>query len=252
LRAMPISESQREQLLESTRGAAAALIEDLQHFREILKRPQPSRGELRRLSGVLRRLLVDRDISIIAAPRIARITFDGPDNKPYIKMARNIPFKFFGSGGANAFGVIIRAIQAHAGSPSMPIGFHPDKTVPLRLDNFLAQPVLCYDNKWVSRGDVIKYVANVASGVHSGTPKPKDKQAADLLDQMRSNVSYSANPIVSMRISPKAPVDASNFSYSPNDIDPALMELLATIHYLMKSKDVEKLEAIIKVELGVT
>jgi len=134
----------------------------------------------------------------------------------------------------------------------MPIGFDPDKTVPLRLDNFLAQRVLCYDNKWVSRGDVIKYVANVASGVHSGTPKPKDKQAADLLDQMRSNVSYSANPIVSIRIGPKATVPASNFSYSPNDIDPALMELLATIHYLMQSKDVEKLEAIIKVELGVT
>jgi hypothetical protein len=156
---MPISNNQRQELLASTRPAAIAVLEDLQHFRDVLKRPQPSGGELRRLSALLRRILVDRDITTVAAPRMGRIEFKAPDNNPYYKMAQQVRFRFFGSGGAEAFGAFIRALSGYYGSPMMPIGFHPDKTVPLRLDNFLQQRVLCFEGDWASRGDVIKYIA---------------------------------------------------------------------------------------------
>jgi hypothetical protein len=247
---MPISDNRRQELLASTRGAAVALLEDLQHFREVLKRPQPSGGELRRLSALLRRIIVDRDIAIVAAPRTGRIEFSAPDNNPYYKMAQQVRFRFFGSGGAEAFGIFIRALLGHYGSPMMPIGFHPDKKVPLRLDNFLQQRVLCFEGEWASRGDVIKYIANIASGVHSGTPRPREQQAARLIERMRAMVAYSANPKVTIQFLPTPQGITKEFSYSPDKIDPVLMELLATIHYLMLSEDVVRLESIIKTELG--
>jgi hypothetical protein len=63
-----------EELLNVTRGAAMALVEDLPHIREVVNRPDPDKGELRRLSNELRRLLIDNggDLRDVAAPRIGR------------------------------------------------------------------------------------------------------------------------------------------------------------------------------------
>ena len=46
-----------------------------------------------------------------------------------------------------------------------------ERTALVRLDGFLSQKILCLGGEWVSRGAVIKYVANVASGVHSTVPE---------------------------------------------------------------------------------
>lgn len=59
---MPLSPSHKEEMLAATRMAAAALLEDMQYIREVVERSEPSRGELRRLSGTLRRLLIYRDL----------------------------------------------------------------------------------------------------------------------------------------------------------------------------------------------
>ena len=49
----------RDELLRVTREAAAAFAQDMEHMREIIKRPIPDSGEIRRVSGTLRRLLID-------------------------------------------------------------------------------------------------------------------------------------------------------------------------------------------------
>jgi hypothetical protein len=67
---------------------------------------------------------------------------------------------------------------------------------------------------------------------------------------MRAMVAYSANPKVTIQFLPTPQGITKEFSYSPDKIDPVLMELLATIHYLMLSEDVVRLESIIKTELG--
>lgn len=100
-----------EELLLASRGAAAAFIEDMPHVREVLNRPDPDRGEIRRMSNILRRLLIDNggDLRGVAAPRIGRSTLQSPDNAPILKLARNTPIPFFQSAGASVFGVIFRA-----------------------------------------------------------------------------------------------------------------------------------------------
>ncbi len=106
---MSIPPDVQRKMRETTREAAAAFIEDMEHFREVLKRTDPIRGELRRLSGALRRLLVERDIAKIATPRIGRIMIAAPDNKPLLKAGEKAPYLFVGSGGIDAFGMMIPA-----------------------------------------------------------------------------------------------------------------------------------------------
>lgn len=94
---MTLSPERQRQMLLDTREAAAAFVEDLAHIREALQRPSPSRGEIRRLSNVLRRILVDNDGDIrrIAPPRVGKIIFDVPDNNALYVSARSLPFFYF-------------------------------------------------------------------------------------------------------------------------------------------------------------
>lgn len=91
-----MSESDRQKFLEDTKGQAVALLEDLAHFREILSRPNPFRGDLRRISATLRRLLIERSITMVAGPRIGRLHFLIDDNK---KMRFDLMVLYFGGGG---------------------------------------------------------------------------------------------------------------------------------------------------------
>jgi hypothetical protein len=55
---MSITPKNNHELILATREAAAAFVEDIPHVREVVNRANADRGELRRLSNVLRRLLL--------------------------------------------------------------------------------------------------------------------------------------------------------------------------------------------------
>jgi hypothetical protein len=254
----------REQLLNATREAAAAFVEDMPHIRGVSKRAKeridPDKGELRRLSNELRRLLVDGDLQSVAAPRIGRFTLLSPDNAPVLKATRKTPFPFFQSGGVAAFGVISRAIIVDEGISRTLEDFDPDRTVALPMDNFLTQKVLCLKGKWATRRDVIKYMANIASGVHSGAPK---EDVHLLLNRIRHAAKYSIVAVpknvsgkegeIGMSVAFNVNVlgvEELPFAYNAKNIDPVLIELLAAAHFLTSSPDMITLETIITEELN--
>jgi hypothetical protein len=250
---MSMPEELRNAQLLSTREAAAAFIEDMHHLREVVNRFNPSRGEIRRLSGILRRLLIERDIAIVASPRIGRIEFSAPDNKPVYRAERYGPYPLFISCGASLFGTSFRALTFDRRSAPRKIeNFDPERTVLLRLDNLLSQKVICSEGQWASRGDVIKYVANVAHGVHSGTPKGKDEDIHKMLAVMRRRTILSTDgKSFQIRVDLTKSAAETAFSYRPDDIDIVLVEILAAIQCLVSSADVQRLEADIKKEIGV-
>jgi hypothetical protein len=84
--------------LEATRDAAVALLEDVRHLRTVLGRQEPSRGEVRRISSVMRRLLIEQDVLRVAAPRVGRVLIDKPDNDPWYALAERYSYFFFISG----------------------------------------------------------------------------------------------------------------------------------------------------------
>jgi hypothetical protein len=55
--AKPLSQERRAALIASSRKAAAALLDDIAYLREVIEKPTDA-AEVRRLSSVLRRLLI--------------------------------------------------------------------------------------------------------------------------------------------------------------------------------------------------
>ncbi len=248
----------RAERLEATREAAVAFLEDVQYLRSMTQRSDLSAAEIRRLSGLLRRLLVDRDLLKISAPRIGRVLLRAPDNNPYYRAERHRPFMFFASGRANVLGGFSGVILAYdvVSHPLAPIWSSKvtvpevdiNKTVDLKLDGFMSQRVLCYRGKWVHRGAVIKYVANVASGVHSGHPKDPDEI---LLAQMRSSTILSRRGDgVHIELFPHGvDTDTTVFSHRPEALDAVLIELLAAASFFIETPSIAALERFIQDEL---
>jgi hypothetical protein len=250
-----LSPEKREELREASREAAAAFLEDLPHIREIVAKKDPSRAEIRRLSNILRRLLVERDIAAVAQPRLGKVLLRAPDNNSAYRAERKLPFMFFASGRATILGgwaATVWAHDIHRTNPfqrvDLPI-IEGDKDTELRLDTFLSQKVLCYRGRWVSRQDVIKYVANVASGVHSGTP---DEPAHLTLAHIRGAVSYSLRDGgVHVEMFPTGvDNDDPSFKHAPDAFDPVLVELLAAATFLANSPFVSQLEEQVRQELS--
>jgi hypothetical protein len=246
---MSLTPEAREQLVSATREAAAAFIEDLVHIRNVVNKTDPDGAELRRLSNVLRRLLIDGDLRDIAAPRIGRVVLLSPDNKPFL--ARDLEYEFFGSASVFCFGIHVRATSAQKGMTTPPnlTDFNPEGTIDLRIDNFLSQRVLCFQNQWVTRRDAIKYIANIASGVHSGTAKDEiDKTIARIrkcavYSLVDDTATFGLNLAAFNQIEPP-------FRYTPEAVDPVLVEVLAAANFLQLSPDIGRLEDHIRKELA--
>jgi len=243
---MVMSPEVKARRLAETKEAAAALIEDLPYIRNLLDKAEPERGEVRRLSAILRRLLVDDDLGKIVAPRLGKFELIAPDNNPVYRADSKNPLAYFESGGAVVFGVYLRAAMINAGSaPRALAQFDPEATVGLKLDSFLAQRVLCLNGRWASRRAVVKFAANVASGVHSGSAETEDEK---LIQRLRHSVAYRlAGGACSITFNPSPPT--GTFVYDANSLDPVLVELLAAATFVVKSPDVRLVEDNIKNEL---
>jgi hypothetical protein len=248
---MTLSHEHRNERLALTREAAAALLEDLARIRGILGSDEPSRSELRLLSATLRRILVDRDFSNVAAPRIGHIKLLVPNNKPYTKLSEDFTFAFFASGGATLFGLTLRGViymreQLTDDEESrFAIASEAMQNAEARLDRFLNRPVLRLDGIWASRKDAIKYIANYASGVHSKTPVEPIELA---LARIRRCVRYSRHTDLDIHLSKLNDPDPP-FEYTPDKLDLVLLEMLVAAKYLVDSPDTARLEEAIASEL---
>lgn len=226
-------------------------MEDMRHIRELLDNQSPSPGEVRRLSGVLRRLLVENDLRSIAPPRIGAISIISPDNNYVYHAARKQSLFIFASGGINVFNCRFRAIVGSEGNQPIDASFDRNKTVPLSIDGFLNQKALCFKNEWATRRQAIKYVANFASGVHSSTPITSEEK---ILARLRQFTKLSAHESGGAQISVEwsALVDTNldtPFKWARDAVDLVLIEILSAAYFLSSSPDIKVLEAAIVEEL---
>jgi hypothetical protein len=244
----------RERLI-LTRDAAAALLEDVSYIRRLLgEAAPPSPEELRRLSAVLRRILIDSDLSNVAAPRMGSVKLWTPDTKPFMKFSRRFPLFFFASGGAKLFGWTISAATVIAEQPDdatvaqLSGVLLERKTVELRLETFLTQPVLCLEGTWINRRDVVKYIAICAHGVHSKTPQEQE-HSYKALARIRRGVRYSVEKGIHIELD-RLGVTEPSFRYDPKALDLVLVELLVAAKYLVEAPDTQRLEGLIHEEFS--
>ncbi len=250
---MPLNLEQKSRRAYETREAATAFVEDLVHLRDILRTPFPSRRTLREMSNSLRRLLVNREIIRVADPRIGRVLLSAPDLRPVHRLrgvifyCSGFPNEKWGDATLSASkrigNLLVMLEDQHAGT------IITDR-VDLRLDHFLSQKVLCVRDAWVTRSQVIQYVANVASGVHSKVPKIPFEMA---LAEMRRIITINTDDMTfSMDISAdkhgviRAP---TSFEFRRGSIDIVLLELFSIAYYLAISPAIIYLEDVINREL---
>ena len=250
-----LSPDRAAELLSQTKERASTFIEDSERIRHILKLESITAGDIKLLSSILRRQLVDDDLAKVAAPRIGKLLLDGPDNKPFYRVSEKKPYLLFVSGGNVAlYGLIIRASAIESGNDMTAVpDFDPERRVAMRVDAFMAQPVLCMNGQWLTRRDAIKYVANVAGGVHSGAAISDEEV---ILSHIRRcgryevvdgnfRLNFDAARLTSSPVGPPP-----TFNYAPTSIDVVLFEVLAAAHFLVESPSFAKLERVVRLEFG--
>ena len=201
---MTLSSAEKLRLLHVTKEAASALLEDMDYIRDVVGREGTSRGEIRRLSAVLRRLIADRDLAKVAVPRIGKILIHSVDNTYHYEAAVHAGhLRLFFTGDVRIYGQYLGSFDLHSvphpqgtGLPTMgkltsmlyPKGGEPMRDILMRLDGFAQQKVICFMGQWLSRQAVIKYMANLGSGVHSDTPAAPEEL---LLSRIRNAIQVS-------------------------------------------------------------
>lgn len=240
-----LTEEKRLKLIEETRQAAFALADDLAFIRKLLAQNDLSPGDIRRMSAQLRRFLVDGDLRRVAAPRVGRLYIKAPQLKPLHHANERSPITI-------AFGGFLDFPSmklAHMVVSQQRIdGFEdPEETVDLLIDQFCAQRVICLQGKWVTRQEVVKYIANTASGVHSDAAKePSHKLLEELTGYAGLRLS---NGGATLEMNIEAIKDAPQpWQFDRERVSLALAQVMSTAQYLERSPTVLALEKVIASE----
>ncbi|MDX8527872.1 hypothetical protein RFM68_25580 [Mesorhizobium sp. MSK_1335] len=232
--------------------AGCALVDDLTYLREVVAKADPSAAELRRISVLLRRILVERDLAKVAAPRMGKVALTVHDLHRLYKRVEEKPNPIFATGtNIVAFTAQIAGLIVHRTDWSgmqVGAGFDPDAVAECRLDNFLAQRIMYVTGEWVSRNDIIKYVANFGHGVHSLQPR---ENADKLIRKARACASISAleNGFRLNFDFERLSITDPPLKFDKGHIDCALMEILSTARLLTTTRDVHELETLMHREI---
>lgn len=241
-------------LISETRNDAISFFEDFLHLKSLISNIETRPVNLRHASVILRRLLVENLLQKISNPRLGRIELLTIDNNPIYTETRRETLISFVSGGAAVHGIFIAAGMVNKGSKALFIkDYHPDRRIGLSLESFKKQRVIYTNGEWITREQIIKFVANVDHGVHAGKIKEKWEE---LLSRFRHELSINLKasgegenlPTLSWRFGEMAE-NVSFVRYDPAKINGVLIEILATIHFIISSPDILQLIDMIEKEV---
>ncbi|MBN8931458.1 MAG: hypothetical protein J0G97_06025, partial [Rhizobium pusense] len=124
----------------------------------------------------------------------------------------------------------------------------PSKKMYVSPEDYLKQPAIYFRGEWITRREIIRYIANIAHGVHSGE---KLDEREELLRRARFAVKISGLP----NAEPSIIVNLLAFDNQElppfidrTSIDWFLVELWSAASSLVDAPDVHQLEAYIKEE----
>lgn len=248
---MALSEDEQREFRAATTVMAHALLDDLEHIQEVILRPRPTQGDMRRLSVQLRRILVEGELRQVASPRIGKVEFLAPDTKPYQKIA----WQLFSAGDVELLGIGMGHLKMAYDHPSnWKIGVDAGDVF-LNQESFMRQKIVCYDGNWVTRTNLIKYVAIVLGGAH--TKDASTDEAYALIDKVSRRFLYEVVKENGEDVGRLTIIQDGGPPYHP-DFDKMRrravsiphMQMIATAQYLLKSPDVIRLTKYILAELS--
>ena len=259
----------RPPTLAETRDQAIAFLEDMRTLTKLVARAETLPADLRQNSVILRRWIVDANGAVlksIAAPRIGRVNIRAIDNNPVYRAERRGGLDSFVSGGCNIHGILVAAGMIQKGRRSLDLDdYHPDKEAQFTLRTFSNQKVIYSKGCWINRQEVIKFVTNVDFGVHAGQPMADwERVLADFKVEfcidMRKVSDENRTPGMQKDVTEVPEISwnvgqhtdsAEALLYRPSRVNGILIELLATMGFLVNSPDVKSLVQFIHEEVSV-
>lgn len=228
------------------------ILEDLDHLSDLWNTSETKNSAIRNSVHILRRLLIYNDLQKSANSRKFQILIDAPDVKPFIKATRYGLIDFYQCGGTNVLGVHIAGSFVHSKRSHrlerIMREHHPDHRVQLNLTSFLRQQVFSFKGEFVTRADIIKYVANKAGSAHFDR-KGRDETIERIRSAVNMKLEKDGTPSFGFNVNAfgKKPLD---FSPDPRAIDPIFIETAATAKFLVESQSVKEYCHILKREYG--
>lgn len=229
------------------------IYEDLSHLSRLWNTPETRNADIRNSVHILRRLLIYGDLQKSANSRRFELVIDAPDLKAYIKASRYGLIEFYQAGGANVLGVYVAGSMVSKGQ-SHRLGrimkeHSPAHMVQLNVQSFLRQQCFSIKGEFVSREDVIKYVANKAGNAHF------DRKGRDaVIDKIRGAceicLTEEGYPSIGFNLD-AIENEAFSFNPDPKNIDPVFIEVAATAMYLTESKSIKEYCDMLKNEHGI-
>lgn len=238
--------SNKEKRLNSTREMAFNLADDLKHIRQIVTHEKPTSGDIRRISGQLRRMLIDGDLARVAAPRLQKLKIVAPNKRNYIQHIHHHPPQIAFLEECRLYGVTFAdwtlARGLYTSKPPMP---RPAEAT--NIEMFQKQKIIYFEGTWITRTDMIKYVANVASGVHTSLPKDTVHKTIGI---MRDRLHFDSNGMGQfLAVKGQTEAQQNRPIYVDNTkFDIAFLSLMGTAQHIISSPDVIELERIISLE----
>ncbi|MHB8404115.1 MAG: hypothetical protein ACYDCJ_01650 [Gammaproteobacteria bacterium] len=229
------------------------LLGDLGNFMRLRNAINPTQDEVRLHAAAVRKLLLDGVLLAAAVSRRMPVVFHVPDSLPLVRAARNNHVIGFNLAGVEVFGIWIAGGAISRGQISTAQNFDPSRLVKLKLESFLKQTVAFSGGEFLSRYDVIAYVANKVGGVHydpsptKKVPENKIRALGQLRRSLRMGI-YNGIPQVQFSV-PNGEEQSDHFRYEPEFIDAVYLEFLACISFILKSPEVQALQTAITEDL---
>jgi hypothetical protein len=234
---------------ERTRDAAAALLEDFEHMRAVIAAPAMDRADARRLSAVLRRWLLEDDLRAVAAPRVGRIKIPASDlSQAYVAIARAKNVRAFYAVEGSFNGVGPHSILVNDPGTVAPSFRTPASE--FAVDRFRDQNTMYLDGRWASRRDLIRYVANEKSGVHSDNERTLPHAIKDTIRRAEVMAEFDfSRPIIEFKFK-DAPAFGPQSTYQKGRLSLALLLIISSAAALCRSADLQRLADYIRAELA--
>lgn len=243
---MPLDPEIAEALRLRSRDSAAAFLEDFDHTRDLLSRKLPTRTDARHLSAILRRLIIEGDLQTIANPRVGEISIIGPDlSLAYLSVAQKKPIAFY----AIAF-LGLGTETIYSVRKSLFDNFDHSSKIgkkAINIDKYRDQSVIWFDGKWISRREIIRYVANEKSGIHSQGERKFNNEHISLIETTMEIRTTEEIYKISMLDPPSI---APRSTYRPDTLNPVLLEIILSANAIFTSPDIIELAACVRKEIS--
>jgi hypothetical protein len=239
---MALTDAEKAAMCAATYEAALVLMDDLEFLRETFRKTDPTTGDVRRISVILRRLLLDNHLQIVAGPRVGRIRIPIPDDAERLQTADG---DFVTMGVAPMFDAhVFREYRVFFDKTGNFIQIASDEPIDGKLvtiDGLMADRVMRLSGEYATRGDILKFICYHAYGAHFvGKPIP----SLNLLKAARYPMVWSRDDDGMLRLS------IGNVNRDPprHRMDLVHAHAFSTGYLLTNAPDVLALETVIHAE----